>query len=890
MIGKSLKHYKILEKIGAGGMGEVYLAEDTTLNRKIALKVLPPEMASSADRLGRFEREAKAVAALNHPNIVTIHSIEKSDALHFLTMELVSGKPLGQLIPKGGFDLGRLLDFGLAMSEAMTAAHEKNITHRDLKPDNIMVSDDGRLKILDFGLAKLKEEAQPASHGTELPTQAVRTEDGRILGTVAYMAPEQAEGKPVDPRSDVFSMGVLLYEMATGERPFTGDSRISIISSIMRDTPTSITELNRTLPRQLGRIIKRCLAKDPDRRYGNAKELYNELLELKEEFDSGELHAPGGLSLPASRRKAVPWLAAAVIVSLAAALVFVLLRQTGSPPDSAPPPLEATFTRLTDRVGLELNPSLSPDGKVLIFSSMATGNWDIYMQRVEGEKIVNLTADSPVHDYHPQFSPDGERIVFRSDRDGGGIFVMGGMGESVTRLTEGGFNPVWSPDGREVLYSTQGAFDPRNRGNPGQLIAVKVDTRETRRIFDEADAVHPSWSPNGHRIAFWGLREGSGQRDIWTIPAAGGEPVAVTEDIATDWSPVWSPDGGFLYFSSDRSGSFNLWRVPIDEETGVVTGELQPVTTGAADSGPLTISVDGRRIAYVEDRSSNNLQKIRFDPEGGEFVGEPEWLTRGSVIMYSVDVSPDGEWIAYYPNALKEDLFLARIDGSGRRQLTDDIHKDRDPAWSPDGKQIAFFSDRSGSYEVWTIQTDGRGLRQLTDVPEGWTSSPWWSPDGSRLGVYFDNTFSFIDPDLPSGEQEPEPLPAWDGKDGTFGVEAWSRDSRLLAGAFFSQPDEQNRYEGFGIYSLETGKHEILLERDDFPLIDFSAVWLAAGRRLIFSYESRVYLLDRETRKYRKIFDADRDNVTVTWLSPDDRTLYWMRFTGEGDIWMLELE
>ena len=345
-----------------------------------------------------------------------------------------------------------------------------------------------------------------------------------------------------------------------------------------------------------------------------------------------------------------------------------------------------------------------------------------------------------------------------------------------------------------------------------------------------------------------------------------------------------------MYFSSDRGGSFNLWRVPIDEETGIVTGELQPVTTGAADSGPLTISADGSRIAYVEDRSSNNLQKIRFDPEDGEFVGDPEWMTRGSVIMFDVDVSPDGEWIAYYPNSLKEDLFLARTDGSGRRQLTDDIHKDRDPAWSPDGKQIAFFSDRSGSYEVWTIQTDGRGLRQLTDVPGVVVSTPLWSPDGSRLGVYFGDPFFFIDPDLPSDEQEPEPMPAWDGKDGTFGVAAWSRDSRFLAGAFFSQSDVPNRYEGFGIYSLETGEYEKILERDDFQTIDLQAVWLADGRRMIFTSQSRVYLLDRETREYREIFDAGRDGVRVVWLSADDHILYWMRFTGEGDIWMLELE
>jgi Tol biopolymer transport system component len=903
MIGTTINHYRILEKIGSGGMGEIYLAEDVKLSRRVALKVLPAEFAASPDRLGRFEREAKAIAALNHPNIVTIHSIEQSDPgdgaaeaaagkpLHFLTMELVTGKPLSAVIPKGGLELGRLLDLGLAMTEAMTAAHEKGITHRDLKPDNIMIGDDGRLKILDFGLAKLKEDATPAPDGSELPTQAVQTEDGRILGTVAYMAPEQAEGKPVDPRSDVFSMGVLLYEMATGERPFKGDTRISIISSIMRDTPTSVTELNRALPRHLGRIVKRCLSKEPNRRYSSARDLHNDLLELKEEIDSGELMAPS-TAHPIARTNTGRWIGlagAAIIVTLASVLAFVLFRPGGTQAPPATAPIEATITRITSEAGMETSPSISPDGRIVVYSSNIDGNWDIFLRRVEGEKVVNLTGDSSEDDYQPAFAPDGERIAFRSDRAGGGIFVMGGMGESVTRLTDGGFDPAWSPDGTEVLYATEGAFDPRNRGAISRLLAVDVGSRETRVVFDSQDAVQPAWSPHGHRIAYWGLLEGSGQRDIWTIPAAGGEPLAVTEDAATDWNPIWSPDGRFLYFSSDRGGSFNIWRVPIDEESGRVTGELQSVTTGSTDSGNLSISADGKRIAYFENNSSNNLQKVSFDPVEGKVIGEPAWVTRGSIMMFEVAMSPDEEWIAYYLNESRENLLLARTDGGGRRQLTDDDHKDRDPSWSPDGQQIVFFSDRTGKYELWTIQADGRGLRQLTDNPESAVVSPTWAPDDSRIGAYFEAGYAFVDPDLPPSEQQPDPLPAWNGTAGIIGVAAWSPDGAWLAVNFASVAPDGFQNEGFGVYSFESGEYTLLLEKNE-PEGGFSALWLSDNRRLLVANEKKIYLVDRETREYRQIYELQSDELDLTLLSADDRTLYWMRENLDGDVWMLEIE
>jgi serine/threonine protein kinase len=310
--GARLGPYEILSLLGTGGMGEVYRAHDPKLKRDVAIKVLPQHTAADPDRRARFEREAQSIAALNHPNIVTIHSVEDADGMLFLTMELVDGQPLDEVIVKGGLPLARLLALAIPLADAVSAAHQKGITHRDLKPTNVMVTADGRVKVLDFGLAKLVEATPVVQGVSELQTRAL-TGEGRIVGTVAYMSPEQAEGKPVDHRSDIFSLGVMLYELSTGERPFTGDTSVSLLSSIIRDTPRSATDLKPALPRELSRIIKQCLVKDPEYRYQSAKDIRNELRALQQESESGELDASRGARVDAGgpvglwkRRRAHP--------------------------------------------------------------------------------------------------------------------------------------------------------------------------------------------------------------------------------------------------------------------------------------------------------------------------------------------------------------------------------------------------------------------------------------------------------------------------------------------------------------------------------------------------------------------------------------------------------
>ena len=402
-------------------------------------------------------------------------------------------------------------------------------------------------------------------------------------------------------------------------------------------------------------------------------------------------------------------------IAVLGALWYLVLRPGSAIRETAKPITNVNFTQLTDLPGPEYFPSLSPDGKSLIYVSRASGNWDIYLQRVGGRNPTNLTKGSTADDTQPAFSSDGERIVFRSEREGGGIYLMGATGESARRLSDFGYNPVWSPDGERVLVATESVIQPSTRPTKSQLWTIKVSDGD-RRLVTEGDALQPSWSPHGDRIAYWGRPQG-GQGDIWTISADGRNAVRVTSEPSMDWNPVWSPDGRYLYFCSDRTGNMNIWRVPIAEKTGKLLGTPEAVTSGAgASTEHISLAQDGRRIAYVAHEEIKNLRKVTFDPSTEKIAGEPVPITRGSLQCFFPDPSPDGDWLAYYSLGKQEDIFIIHADGTDMRQLTDDVFKDREPRWSPDGKRIAFTSDRSGGSEIWAINRDGSGLQQLTQM------------------------------------------------------------------------------------------------------------------------------------------------------------------------------
>jgi Tol biopolymer transport system component len=893
--GDRLGTYQIQTWLGAGGMGEVYRARDTKLGRDVAIKVLPAAFSADPDRLRRFEQEARAAAALNHPNIVTIHSVEEANGIRFLTMELVEGRPLSELIPRDGMPLDRLLNIAIPLASALSVAHSKGITHRDLKPANIMVGAEGVVKILDFGLAKLRD-MPPAGLETGLPTEPA-TAEGRIVGTVAYMSPQQAEGKAIDARSDLFSLGVILYELATGQRPFRGDTNLSVLSSIVKDTPTSVTDLRPRLPLELGRIINHCLVKDPEHRYQTAKDLRNELEELKQAIEPGTLRSVAGVlkTMRTGRRGWRVLGAVAIVVAAALTAGVYLLVRTRREVQPVVRPVAFDVSQLTSQPGMEQSPSLSPDGKWFVYNSTAAGKPDIYLQAVGGQLAINLTRDSPAADTEPAFSPDGESIAFRSERDGGGIFVMGRTGESTRRLTTTGFNPAWSPDGKELVYATGNTtFNFYLQPSVSQLWTLNLATGAPHRIGARDAMAQPAWSPHGSRIAYWGWNV-TGQTDIWTIPAAGGPPVRVTNDPAVDWNPVWSPDGGYLYFTSDRSGSMNLWRVRIDERSGTPLGSPEPMTTSAPYVPQLSVSADGQRIAYTAFAAatgSSDIEKIGFDLKTMRVTSNPVSVTTGTLLSFTPDLSSDGQWVAFLiaqVAPLHQHIFIARPDGTGLRQLTRDAANHVFPRWSPDGKRLAFSSNPRGNYSMWTINPDGSDLRQVSEYGG---AAPVWSPDGTRMAIRGSRARTFIfDPARLWTAQTPQVLPLFEQAGSTFLVWDWSPDGQWLAGV----ARRAGGPTAIVVYSLQAGRYEQLAElppRRTWTIVPFGEepAWLNDSRHLVFAFEKKLMLLDRTTRQMRELWSVAGENLSNARPSRDNRWIFFERGSLQSDIWLLTLK
>jgi eukaryotic-like serine/threonine-protein kinase len=706
-------------------MGQVYKAKDVRLGRFVALKVLNVQSPTGSDQRQRFVQEARAASTLNHPGIVTIYDVGSQQNIDYIAMEFVEGKTLDMLIPPRGFPLAEVLLYSTQAADAIAKAHSASILHRDLKPANFIVTGEGVVKVLDFGLAKF---VQPIVANGEVATGTIAplTEDGRVMGTPNYMSPEQAEGKHLDSRSDIFSFGSVLYEMSTGQRAFSGSTIISTIGCVLRDEPKSIREIRQDAPEELERLVLRCLRKDPERRVQTMSDLRVALGELKHDSESGLLIDS---ELRPRRKTVFHWAGIVVLSCILVALIgsrFLTRASNPRPAHSVP---------LTSYQGDERQADFSPDGSQVVFvwNGDRQDNWDIYLKVVGSSAApLRLTTD-PAADSNPKWSPDGKTIAFiRSTTEDDSVMLMSALGGEERRLTvfpaaiDAGLS--WSPDGKWLAVSVG------ERQGPTALQLFSLETGASRVLTNppasDAGDFDPAFSPDGRSLAF--VRErGMNVDELWIFPLtrtyqAQGEPRNLLSDGKKNRNPVWSTDGRELIFSSGESAFANLFRMPAD-------GSRPPNRIDATGDGVTepAVSLSSQTLAYSRTFRSATIWR----------------LDRKSV-----------------PNRAEQ--FIASSS-----------FRDAFPQYSPDGKRIAFFSNRTGLNQIWTCDADGSKPAQLTSMSGTTTGTPRWSPDGEWIS-FDSNSGGFWQIYLiPSTGGKPIALTQGDSSNV---LASWSRDGKWI--------------------------------------------------------------------------------------------------------------
>jgi len=786
--GHRLGPYEIQAPVGAGGMGEVYKARDTRLGRTVAIKILPAFAAADPDRRRRFEHEARAASALDHPNICVLHDIgcetavhpSQPDApggpLHFLVMEFVEGRTLAERLRGGPLPLTQVLDVGAQVADALAAAHGRGILHRDLKPANVMLSGSTgapRVKLLDFGLAKLGREVLDAIAAADTTDRREPlTSPGEFLGTLAYMAPEQLEGKEADARTDVFAFGCVLYEMLTGRRAFAGSNMASIISAIMSGTPTPASALQPVTPYALDRLIGSCLAKDRSERRESMHDLAEDLRSIAAS-DSGRRVEPS-VSLP---QRASKWagsrqrLTALLLWSgVAAAALLVVAATALRWPGRRTPDfllLNAVPTQLTTAAGLQSEPAVSPDGSLVAFVSDEGGTPCIWVVDQDGGATLRLTkGPHPAHD--PAWLPDSSSVLFTSIRDERpGIWKVARLGGTETLVVANGEDPAVSPDGTLLAFVREAG----PAGNHRVFVAPIADTTNATLVTSDDDGLwdhrQPAWSPDGRSLCY------RAQRSLWIV--ALGRPGArrLTRDDETALDPVWSADGRAVYYTSLRDGTAALWRVETSR------GTISRVTLGSGPERHASVSLDGRTLAYSTEMVDRNIVlhdmetreewsfgtlRSEYMPSfcGGETAvlfasdrvggrdelwvqplrglspsGEAVRLTNHPGNVSHPTCSRDGRWVAYYRIVEgQRDIWTVPAAGGPPTQFTNDRAPDIHPAWSADGTRLAFASERDGFTHIWVAPVKGGApAGQAVQITEGVTTDmdPEWSPDGTQI-------------------------------------------------------------------------------------------------------------------------------------------------------------
>jgi serine/threonine protein kinase/sugar lactone lactonase YvrE len=777
--GTVLGHYKIISRLGFGAMGEVYLAQDLNLRRSVALKILTLDPATSPLGQRRFIQEARTASALKHPNIAHIYEIAEADDLSFIAMEYIEGVTLRE---HGNVTLNEALDIAEQVASALVAAHAVGVVHRDLKPENIMLSRDGYVKVLDFGLAKTVTRGQQFKSNPEGSTAStVFTDPGSVVGTVTYMSPEQARGLNVDQRSDIWSLGVIMYEMIAARTPFQGETVSDIISNILNREPQPMARFARNVPESVEWLVMKALNKDREGRHQTAKELLSDIRRIKQRLSieaelsglSGDRTSGRGSSEKAAsadaqiRRSTEPMSSVEYIVSgitthkkaAVTTVVLLFLAMVGavfgvvyvarSWRSTTSGPVARSLTRLTVGSGLQNGPTWSPDGRFIAYSSDRNGNFAIWVQPVGGGDPIQVTHSSS-HDWQPDWSPDGNSIVFRSEREGSGLYVAPAFGGRERKIASFGYDPRWSPDGSKILCLSpgDGYFDlPRIfivnvDGTPPVEVSTSGTGQETW-IRQKSVA----WHPDSQRISFL-ANDGS----FWTMPIAGGKPAKpdVAPAVAKQLQDAgvrlehfcWAPSGSAIFFEGESKGIKNLWKITVDPQTLAWVSGPERLTTGLGPDTEIALSKDGKRLAFVTVTRNTRIWSLPFDPLTGQVKGTGQPLTAADLDAAFPDVSPDGSSLAFTARRQgtdKQELWLQSLkDHSSKLLAVDDFTRFM-PRWSPDGKYLAYSRYRAGGPEderayIIVLLPIGGGEEKVITSESVWRDYVYdWSPDGQWI-------------------------------------------------------------------------------------------------------------------------------------------------------------
>ncbi len=723
MESRTLGNYQVLEPLGSGGMGEVYKARDTRLNRLVAIKVLRGDLSASATGRQRFTQEAKAASALNHPNIVTIYDIFEYDGMDCLVMEYIAGKTLHALIPRQGMPWNEALPIAVQVAEGLRKAHSAGIVHRDIKPSNVMVPGSGPVKILDFGLAKLAEpEALAADDNTR--TAGPVTQAGAVVGTVSYMSPEQAQGKPVDSRSDIFSFGSVLYEMLTGRRAFQQDSAVGTMAAILHNDPAPLASPG--LPRALSRILFKCLQKNPEDRWQDMGDVKQLLEDVAKDSQSPPDIQSSAQTAGAGHARRFGWPAVAAGCVAGALLAYAAFRAWPGPSASRAP-ATAVLHMVTADSGLTGFPAISRDGKLVAFASDRAGenNLDIWVQQIGGRDPIRLTQD-PADESDPAFSPDGAMIAFRSEKDGGGIYLVPALGGTPVLLAPLGRNPRFSPDGRWVAYAVGGEA-VSNPGSAGVFI-VSAGGGAPRAVHPEmATATNPVWSPRADRLLVLGRQDAKAparaELDWWILPIDRGSPQRTGAYARLDrqkltqvpFSQVypapldWRDDGGDrVLFSAFRGEAANLWEIPL-----LGTGAAERLTLGPGLHRHASWSGDARRLIFAAEELHFDVWRQPLDRPTGASKGPIERLTSEANDELTPSISWDARKIAYVSHRADYWSLCIRDSASGpERTLLSSPTRLLSARLSGDGTRILY---SSSGYDLLSIPSAGGAAEKLCE-------------------------------------------------------------------------------------------------------------------------------------------------------------------------------